>query len=153
MAAEKSYVPQGPSSMANFNQGVQALQGIFGTAGSSTQSGGKGDVSKLTPVIEEMMKSITPDGMAELFSAIFAKGTEEGLPDILGKANTAGVRPQTSTTSQLLTNDLLARLTRESQLALSGQQQATGQLAVNYADLQRSPIEVTNHGGGLFDFS
>ena len=96
------------------------------------------------------MKSITSDGMDELIKTIFKQGMEKQMPDILGKANQSGSIPQSSTTGVMLTNDLLARLSGVAQQALLGQQSAAGQLAVNYAELLRGPVQTSGRKGGLF---
>ena len=106
----------------------------------STISGGQGDVSKLGPIIDEMLKSIDPAGMEKLFQAIFKSGFEKQMPSLLNNANTTGIRPQDSTTHELLTNDLIARLTGEAAKALGTQQVNAANAATNYAAALKSPV-------------
>ena len=122
-------------------------QGLFGldTSGTQTQSGGQGNVSRLSPVIDEMLKSITPEGAADLIQTIYRIGFEQNAPQLLSFANAGGGRPGASTTTQLMVNDLVARLAGQANLALGQNQANAAQAAAEFANLQRGPTTTTTN--------
>lgn len=109
---------------------------------------GGGDVEMLKKLLDSMAASSTPEGMQALIDSIFKTGFEKNMPTLLNAANTAGVRPQDATTQQLLTNDLIARLTGEGAAALREQQTATAQAASSYGQLTEKPIVTKISGEG-----
>ena len=114
----------------------------------STVTKGEGDVTALKKILDEMSNSTNAAGMDAVFKQIFQRGFEAQMPKLLNAANTTGIRPQDSTTQQLLQNDLVARLTGESQMALGKQQQLAAQIADAYAGRTEKPIvtKVTGEG-------
>lgn len=116
-------------------------------AGESVTSGGRGDVSFLAPIITEMSKSASPEGMQALIQSIFKSGFEQQMPTLLSNANTSGIRPQDSTTVALMTNDLVARLTGQAASAVGAQQERTANAAGKYADVTKSDVVTKTSGG------
>ena len=111
-----------------------AVSSLFSGSSSGSQRTTPGDVDPLREVLKGIMADGDVESMEKIFQAIFKSGFEKQAPSLLNAANVAGVRPQDSTTSALLSNDLLARLSAEAQKALHGQQVAAGNLATNLAD-------------------
>lgn len=114
----------------------------------STITKGDGDVKLLKKILEEMTSSTDAAGMDAVFKQIFQRGFEAQMPKLLNAANTTGIRPQDSTTQQLLQNDLVARLTGESQMALGKQQQLAAQVADAYAGRTEKPVVTKVEGEG-----
>lgn len=101
---------------------------------------GDGDVAMLKKLLEDMSGSNSAAGMESVFKQIFSRGFESQMPKLLNAANTSGIRPQDSTTQQLLQNDMIARLTGESNVALQKQQATFGDLASKFASLTEKPV-------------
>ena len=126
--------------------GLAAITGIL--AGGSSNSTTPGDVEPLRRILAGMEESMTPEGMQALIDSIFQQGFEQNMPTLLNAANTTGIRPQDSSTQQLMTNDLIARLTGQAAGALQTQQSNAGNVASAIAQAtqtqsqrSRSPIE------------
>lgn len=120
---------------------AQAVGSLLGGSGSGGTSAG--DVEPLRKVLDEMSASMTPEGMDALFTAIFKQGFEKNMPTLLNTANTTGIRPQDSTTQQLMTNDLISRLTGQAAGALQTQQANAGNVAAAIAEGTKSSSQTS----------
>lgn len=73
------------------------------------------------------------NNMQAVMQAIFQRGMEENMPQMNSNSMKAGVRPESSTTQQLMTNDMMARLSQAAAMVQIEQQARAAQTAANIA--------------------
>lgn len=107
---------------------LKLLPSLFGSKQTTTG----GDLGPLQQMYQTLYNQQTPAGSNALIQQIFKQGIEGNMPALFNRSNTAGLRTNNST-SQLMANDLQARLSGQAAQAVQQTQQQAMQAAAAIA--------------------